>query len=263
MDRHALEHWTEDAAEHADEVPHRQRHHGARRVVRMVLGELADLESQCLMAVHHTLGVAGGPRRERDQCRTRRVGVGRALHRFVVEQVVEVDAHARNDRNVGAQIRLILHPAELLGGDEHLRPGGGQDVTEFLAPVEVHHRHDDRAEQRRSPECRRRLHPVRQLERDDVPLAHAPRSEAGREPPRHVLDRAEGAGVRPRSRVHPKGDVGAGLQCRGQQIAECVRCPPALGFVSCPQRRGHGAAGGVKHSAHSRTGFSLKQGCNY
>ena len=65
------------------------------------------------MAVHDTLGRAGRAGRERDQRGSRRVGGDRAGHRFVGEQVVEVAPDQADDRNVGAQIGLIGHPAEL------------------------------------------------------------------------------------------------------------------------------------------------------
>ena len=73
-----------------------------------------------------------------------------AGHRLIGEQFVEVMrsvplpfgrrcphvgfSDQANDRHVRAQVGLKLHPPELLGGDEHLRPRGGQDVTEFLGP---------------------------------------------------------------------------------------------------------------------------------
>ena len=117
------------------------------------------------------------------------VGGDGARHRLVGEQVVESSAPTRaDDRHVRAQIGLKRHPAELLGGDEHLRPGRGQDVADLLAAVEVHDRHDHRAEECRRPERRGGLHPVRQLDGDHVARPDAARAQPRGQPAGLDLD---------------------------------------------------------------------------
>ena len=56
-----------------------------------------------------------------------------------------------------------------------------QDVADLLRAVEVHDRHDDRAEVRDRVERRGRLEPVRKLERDRVAGLHAARPQPGRD----------------------------------------------------------------------------------
>ena len=123
------------------------------------------------MAVDDALGVACGAGGEGDQCRAGGVGGEGAVQRFGVEQVVVtvlmllaralVGAHQSDDRDVGAEVGLELHAPELFGRDEDARLGRAEDVAEFLAPVEVHDRHGHGAQERRRPERRGGLHPVR------------------------------------------------------------------------------------------------------
>lgn len=94
------------------------------------------------------LGGTGG---EGDERPAGRVGGDRAHQRFVGQQSIEgAVPDQADDRYAGAQIRLEGHPAEPFGGQEDLGLGGGDDVPEFLAPVEVHDRHGHRTQ-----ECRR------------------------------------------------------------------------------------------------------------
>ena len=165
IDRRALENGNQERAEHADEVPDRCGRQLPAAVGRVVRQQLAGLEAERLMAVDDALRVARRARGERDQRRARRIGGDGADQRLIGEQVVEavhmllarafVGPDQTHDRDVRAQVRLVVHPAEFLGGDEHLRPRGGDDVAQFLAAVEVHDRHHDRTEERRRPERRR------------------------------------------------------------------------------------------------------------
>ncbi len=105
-----------------------------------------------------------------------------------------------------------------------LRPGGGEDVGQFLAAVEVHDRHDHRAEERRRPERHGGLHPVRQL---DAPPRRPVRrrARAGLRPAGGPASRrrANVPAIRPDGRVHPEAGVGVGRQSVGDQIAERLR----------------------------------------
>ena len=198
--------------------------------------QLTDLAPQRLVAVHDALGIARGTRGEGDQRRLRRVRVHGAPHGLVGEQIVEIASDAvRRSARRRHRSGWICHSPELLGGDEHLRSGGRQDVADFLSAVEVHDRNHDGAEQGRGPERRGRFHPVGQLERDDVTGAHPAGLQTSGQPPRDSLDVAERPGVRPDGRVHPKRRVWLCVQRIGQQCAQRVGRPPALGFVAVPQ----------------------------
>ena len=141
----------------------------------------------------------------------------RARHRLVGEQVVEACSSAPTRRrsarsDVAQRSGWNCHPAELVGGDEDLRPRGRQDVAEFLAAVEVHDRHDDRTEERRRPERDGGLHPVRQLQRDHVAGPDAARAQSGGEPTGPQFDVGEGARERPHVGVHQEAGVRIGRQ---------------------------------------------------
>ncbi len=194
-----------------------QRRHLTGGVLRMAGVELADLAPQRLVAVHHALGVAGGARGERDECRVRRVGIHRARHGFLGQQLIEITSNESDDRNADAQICVVLHPPELFSGDEYLRFGGRQDVTDFLSAIEVHDRHHDGSEDGRGPERGGGLHPVGQLERDDVTGSNPSGMQTRRQPPRDVFDVAEGARVRADGGMHPKGRGRCFFQSPAQQ----------------------------------------------
>ena len=117
----------------------------------------------------------------------RRVGAV-AEQRLVGRQVVGLPEAGRGHDDVG------LHDVE--------------DVAHLLRPVEVHDRHDDRAELRGAPEGDRRLDPVRQLEHDDVARSDAPGLERRGERSGRPVDLAEGAAPRPDLRVDDELGIG-------------------------------------------------------
>ena len=202
--RPAVEDRDQQGGEHSDEVADRRRGQLVVADRPDLAGELTRLADQAAMAVHDALGRAGGAGGERDQRRTRGVGGDRAGHRLVGEQIIEVPPDHADDLDVGAQIGLIGHPAELLGGDEHPRLGGGEDVRQLFTAIEVHDRHQRRTKERRRPERRRGFHPVGQLKGDHIAGADTAGTQPGREPPGHQFDVAEGAGPRPDVRVRPE-----------------------------------------------------------
>ena len=88
IDGCALEYRNEEGAQHADEVTDRGAGELAAAVGRVVLQQLACLETQGLMAVDDALGVARGAGGEGDQRRAGGVGGEGAVQRFGVEQIV-------------------------------------------------------------------------------------------------------------------------------------------------------------------------------
>jgi hypothetical protein len=130
---------------------------------------------------------------------------------------------------------LIAHPAEFLGGDEHLRTRRRQNVAEFLAAVEVHDRHHHGPEERRRPERRGGFHPVGQLQCHHVTGSDAALVQAPREPPRHRLDIAESACKRPELRMHAESGVGVGREPTRDEVTKGLGCPPALLLIAFDQ----------------------------
>ena len=187
--RPAVEHRDEQSGEHSDEVPDRCRGQLVVADRPDLARELTRLADQAAMAVHDALGRAGGAGGERDQRGTRGVGGDRAGHRFIGEEVVEVAPDHADDLDVGAQIGLIGQPAELLGGDEYPRLGGGEDVRQFFAAIEMHDRHQRRTQERRGPERRRCFHPIGQLKSHHITGADAAGPQPGCEPTGYQLRR--------------------------------------------------------------------------
>lgn len=222
-----------------------------------VVGEqLACLEAQRLVTVDHALGLAGGARGERDQRRRAGIGGQRAGHRLVGEQVLEIDdvaahhaglprTHHPDDGDVGAQLGVKTHPAEPLGGDEDPRLARGQDEAQLSGAVEVHDGHHHRAQERRGPERRGGLHPVRQLQRDHVagadPAVPQARCQSAGDP-FHV---AEISAPRPDLRVHLEPDFRLRGQPGGEQVTEGFAGPPTLLFVA-PDQVGGNLSHGVR-----------------
>lgn len=128
-------------------MPDGRRGELATALRRIILQQLPGFEAQRLVTVDHTFGCPGGARREGDQCRSGRVGGDGACHRLRGQELLEARLpHQTDYRHVRAQVGMERHPAELRRGEEHLGFGGGQDVGELLAAVEMHDRHRDRAE---------------------------------------------------------------------------------------------------------------------
>ena len=237
IDRGALEHRDQERAEHADEVPDRGGGELPAAVGRVVREQLAGLEAERLMAVDDALRVAGRARGEGDQRRAGRIGARRCRPsaRRRADRRRCSRASSRPDQpTIGTSAHrsgwYFIRPNSL-GGDEHLRPRGGQDVAEFLAAVEVHDRHDHRAEERRRPERRRRLHPVRQLERDDVAGPDAARAQSGGEPARLAVRRRR--------------------RCRRTAAPRSAHGTPASGLACSPPARRSPRVSWVHHPSSS------------
>ena len=64
--------------------------------------------------------------------------------------------------------RQVVGVAEVVGRDDDRGARGAEDVPDLLGAVEVHDRHHHRAEVGGGPERDAGLHPVGQLDHDDV-----------------------------------------------------------------------------------------------
>ena len=107
-----------------------------------------------------------------------------------------------------------------------------QDVPDFLRPVEVHDRHNDRAEVRHRIERRRGFEPVRQLERNGISGTDAAGAQARREPAGERVDIAERAAERIAVGSHREGVIARIVQSGGEQLTETLVAPEALGDVA-------------------------------
>ena len=149
----------------------------------------------------------------------------------------------------------VLVP-EAVGGDERLHARLAQDVADLLRSVEVHDRHDDRAEVRDRVERRRRFQPVRQLERDRVAGLRC-RGRAGR--PRRARASASTSPSVPRYGVRSERTVngmgGGVVQPVGEQAPRRLVVPEALAHVA-PGAFGVDLAGREVH------GLSLASSCD-
>ena len=187
MDRAPAEHRYQQRGEHADAVADgcaRQRRR--RAAPRLHPTELMDLGSDRAVRVDDALGIRRRARCVGDECRRARVDGRRHVERIVRDEIGEPDEiapggiadHGRPFEigKIAAQaveIREEVLMAEAVGGHERLHARLAEDVPDLLGTVEVHDRHDHRAQERRCVERRGGLHPVRQLERDDVTRSDA------------------------------------------------------------------------------------------
>ena len=180
----------QERVEHPDEVPHRRTGDLGRAALREHVVELTGLAPDGPVRVHDTLRITRRPRCEPDDDRGVGVHRHRAGHRLVVEQRLERRRprgqirpgrvpHHQPQRpgpllqqfGVGGQVVAV---PEAVGRHHDVRRGGPDDVADLLRTVEVDDRDHDGPEVRRGPERDARLHPVRQLDDDDVARAHSP-----------------------------------------------------------------------------------------
>ena len=235
VNRSTVEHRDQQSGKHSDEVADRCRGQLVVADRADLAGELTRLADQAAVTVNDALRRAGGAGGERDQRGTRGIGGDRAGHRFVGEQVVEVAPDHADNLDVGAQIGLIGQPAELLGRDEYPRLGGGEDLRQFFAAIEMHDRHQRRTQERRGPERRRCFHPIGQLKSHHITGADAAGPQPGREPTGYHFDVGECARPRPDIRVHPERRIRRGLQPVSQHLPESLAGPPARFLISGDQ----------------------------
>ena len=251
-------------------------------MLRMACVELTYLAAQRLVAVHDTLGIAGGPE----------VNAISAGFAGSVSTVPSMGSSASRSSKRGHSLARgpsvatsptigtsthtswwKCHPPELIGGDEHLRCGGRQDVADFLSTVEVHDRNDDRAEQ--TPIAQNVAAASIQFGSWNATTSPGPTPRAWSPAANRRATRSTSLNVPVYGRtVECTRNVECGLRRQriGQQCAQRVGRPPALGFIAVLQlgadRHDWGSrrpcrapqrCSGYKHRVHSRTCLSFEQ----
>ncbi len=279
-DRLAADERAQQAAQHPDGVADGGADEARSVAHGLVTRELAHFAADRAVRVHDPLGVGGGPRRVGDQgCG---VGVDRngALDRIRPQQLVEGDQPGlerglavvlgiadddhvlqvaqpvANRRQLGQVVAL----AEAGHDDERPGPALPQDEAHFLRPVEVHDRHQGHAEHGAGVERDRGLHPVGQLEGDDVTRNQPEDAQAARHAERLVVDVADRAEVGIGRRPDAKAPARVLEQGVAQELPEGAVVPRAFGPVALGQRRrdraeleaGPGHADSMKNSASLR-----------
>ena len=262
-----------------------RRAHERRRPGWLYCTELADLGADGAMGVHHPLRVRRRSRRVRDEGRRGRVDGRRLRDRLVGNEVGEAEigtgvvADDRGPFEVGqvgrhrVEVGDVIKVPERVGRDECLHPRAGEDVSHFLRAIEVHDRHDDRAEVRDRVERRGGFGPVRQLERDRVTGADAPSTKPGRDAASQTIDLTERAAVGPA--IGHDAEVGGGsiVQADRQERAEGPVVPEPFAHVllsalrrDCPLLELHGGSftrpvrgcAGARRGIGSRTGSARR-----
>ena len=245
--------------DHADAVTHgRAGEHvdrvgvfGRRELTRLDRGQLADLGVDRAVHVHDTLRIRRRAARVRDERGSRRVDGDRRVDAAVLDEVGERERAGRgavsDDGDPLEVVDVALGPdrveigeevlvTELVRGHERLHPRAPEDVADLLRAVEVHDRHDDRAEVRDRVERGRGLDPVRELERDRVAGPDAAGAQAGGDPARELVDLAERAAVRSALGTHGERVIGNRAQARSRGCRRASRRSRSRRARSC----GHG-----------------------
>ena len=201
-----------------------------RRRSACIAAELADLGADRAVRVHDTLRVGRRARRVRDRARARSgrpaavPSSGSSATRSANAKVSgrasspTTATHSRSGRSARIVSRLARKSwwPNAIGGDERLHARARAGCSDLLRAVEVHDRHDDRAEVRDRVERRRRFEPVRQLERDRRRRADAAGAQPGRDPARERVDVAERAAVRAAIGAHRERLRGGVVQPVGE-----------------------------------------------
>ena len=240
----------EEGVEHPDEVADRCTGEVRRPASGVHVLELTRLEGDGPLAVDDALRVTGRPRGEGHDGRGIGVDGGRCEAGRFVEHRGERPSRTgqRTGRRAGHEPELgrpaahevlvdiqIVGATESVGGHDHVRMHGAEDVVELLRPVEVHDGDDDGTEIGRRPEGDARLDPVGQLEGDDAARADAPGGECGGEGPGGPVDLVEGPVPGVDVRVHPEADPPEAGQALRHQRGEGGVTPPSLGQIPLAQ----------------------------
>ena len=136
-------------------------------------------------------------------------------------------AQCRRVRRRGPQHLQVVVATEAIGGDVDMGARLDQDEFHFLGAVEVDDRHRDRTEHRQAPEGSRRLDPIRQLQRHDVPGPDPEGPEPGRGAERHLVGFPDGAPPRSDARPDPELEIGHLREPSVDVLAEPVVDPVA------------------------------------
>ena len=234
----------DEGVQHPDEVAHRGTGDGGWAAPREHEVELSRLARDRAVRVDHALGVLRGPRREGDQ--SGRIGIHREarVDRRSVEPVGEAlgsggqgggggvaDHQPPRPRAVGEHglpHRQVVEHAEPVRRDHDRGIGGVEDVRHLLGAVEVHDRDHHGAQVGGGPERDAGLHPVGQLEHDDVAGPDAVRRQRGGEGACRAVHVGHGAGPRPH--------LGSDVERRRGALAEAVLDHRSEGAVVPPPR---------------------------
>ena len=141
----------------------------------------------------------------------------------------------------GRQIRQVVTLPDARHHDQCPRPALAQDETDLLGPVEVHDGDEGDPEHGAGVEGDGGLHPVGQLEGDDVARAEPERAQAGGHPQGLVVDVADRPEVGVRGRPDPEAPRRVLEQRVAEELAQGAVVPGALGPVALGQVRRHRA----------------------
>ena len=211
IERATVHQRAQQAPEHADGVADGGADQGRTIAHGLVAGQLAHLEAERTVGVHHALGVGRRSRGVGDQGGRVGIEVDRPFDRVGAAKLVEAENVGRippvADHEDPLQVvQAVAHGGQLgqevaLGVAAHDHEGAGsalaQDEADLLRSVEVHDRHQRHPEERAGVERDRGLDPVGQLERDDVVGTQAVRPQAAGHAERLLVDlphRPDGAG---------------------------------------------------------------------
>ena len=259
--RLAADQRAQQAAQHPDGVPDGGADQVGTVPPGLVPRQLAHLAADRAVRVHDALGVGRRPRGVGDEGRAVGVDGDRALDRLGAAQLVEGDQPEVSSRRGvahhdlvlqvrqavadGRQVGQVVAPAVARHDDQGAGPALAQDEAQLLGAVEVHDRDERHPEHGAGVERDRRLHPVGQLEGDDVTGTEAEGPEATGHPQRllvDVTDRAE-IGMRGRPDAEPPARV---LEQRvAQELPERAVVPRPFGAVALGQGGRDGAVSSI------------------
>ncbi len=153
------------------------------------------------------------------------------------DHVLQVGQPVTNCRQFGQEVAL----AEVGHDDDRPGPALPKDEAHFLGAVEVHDGHERHAEHGAGVERDRRLHPIRQLEGDDVARTEAEGAQAARHAEGLVVDVADRAEVGMGRRPDTEPPARVLEQGVAQELPEGAVVPRTLGPIALGQRRRDGA----------------------
>ena len=153
------------------------------------------------------------------------------------DHVLEVGQAVAHGRQVGQVVTL----PDARHRDQRPRPALPQDETDLLGSVEVHDGDEGDPEHGAGVEGDGGLHPIGQLEGDDIPRAEPERAQAGGHPQGLVVDGADRPEVRVRGRPDPEAARRVLEQRVAEELAQRAVVPGALRPVALGQVRRHRA----------------------
>ena len=263
VDRLAAVHRHQQSTEQPDGVADRRAHQrrwsgGCRG------GQLAYLRSDAAMGVHRAPRLGGGAGGVGDQRRTIGVGDTRRIDRWRIRQHVEAQpaasrfAHHHAQLEIGKPRRHLLEDGETIEMPEvcgaHEDPGTRlpQDVRDLVRAVEVDDGNHHRPQQAAPVEGGGGLHPVGELEGDDIAGADAAGAQSAGDTPRQQVDVAQRARPGMLPGAHPEGRRRTPPQAGLDQSAERLVVPQSP--LPIAPRQLHGGGAKLRHHVDSPPG---------